>query len=40
MVSLKTNDKSEKINIFGKQLSMHIAASNPIALIQTKLIKN
>ena len=32
MVSLKTNDKSEKINIFGKQLSMHIAASNPIAL--------
>ena len=37
MVSLKTNDKSEKINIFGKQLSMHIAASNPIALIPDQI---
>ena len=25
-------EKSEKIDLFGKQLSMHIAASNPIAL--------
>ncbi len=32
MVSLNTNDKSDKIDLFGKQLSMHIAASNPIAL--------
>ena len=32
IVSLKTNEKSEKIDLFGKQLSMHIAASNPIAL--------
>ena len=32
MVSLKTNEKSDKIDLFGKQLSMHIAASNPIAL--------
>ena len=32
IVSLKTNDKSDKIDLFGKQLSMHIAASNPIAL--------
>ncbi|MFL2902694.1 MAG: translation elongation factor Ts [Candidatus Pelagibacter sp.] len=32
IVSLSTNDKSDKINLFGKQLSMHIAASNPIAL--------
>ena len=32
IVSLKTNEKSEKVNLFGKQLSMHIAASNPLAL--------
>ena len=32
IVSLNTNEKSDKIDLFGKQLSMHIAASNPIAL--------
>ncbi len=32
IVSLNTNKKSDKIDLFGKQLSMHIAASNPIAL--------
>ena len=32
IVSIKTSEKSEKINLFGKQLSMHVAASNPIAL--------
>ena len=32
IVSLNTIEKSDKINLFGKQLSMHIAASNPIAL--------
>ena len=32
IVSLETNQKNDEINIFGKQLSMHIAASNPIAL--------
>jgi elongation factor Ts len=32
MVSLNTNVISDKIDLFGKQLSMHIAASNPIAL--------
>jgi elongation factor Ts len=32
IVSLKTNNNSEKVDLFGKQLSMHIAASNPIAL--------
>ena len=32
IVSLNTNEKSDKINTFGKQLSMHIAALNPIAL--------
>ncbi len=32
IASLNTMEKSEKIDLFGKQLSMHIAASNPIAL--------
>ena len=32
IASIKTSEKSEKINLFGKQLSMHVAASNPIAL--------
>ena len=32
MVSLNTKDKSEAIKTFSKQLSMHIAASNPLAL--------
>ena len=32
IVSLETSDFSDAVNIFGKQLSMHIAASNPLAL--------
>ena len=32
IVSIETSDNSEKLKIFGKQLSMHIAASNPIAV--------
>jgi len=32
VVSLETNDKSENVKTFSKQLSMHIAASNPLAL--------
>ena len=32
IVSLETDQKSEEIGAFGKQLSMHIAASNPLAL--------
>jgi elongation factor Ts len=32
IASLKTSDESETVKIFGKQLSMHIAASNPLAL--------
>ena len=32
VVSLETKDKSETVKTFGKQLSMHIAASNPLAL--------
>ena len=32
VVSLETRDNSDSIKTFGKQLSMHIAASNPLAL--------
>ena len=32
LVCLETKDNSEHLKIFGKQLSMHIAASNPCAL--------
>ncbi len=43
IVSLETAEKSEKVDLLGKQLSMHIAASNPIALnheqIEEEIIK-
>ncbi len=43
VVSLETNDINEQVSLFGKQLSMHIAASNPIALnsddIQDEIIQ-
>ena len=32
VVSLETKDNSDTVKAFGKQLSMHIAASNPLAL--------
>jgi len=32
VVSLETQDKSDSVKTFAKQLSMHIAASNPLAL--------
>ena len=32
VVSLETKSNSDTLNTFGKQLSMHIAASNPLAL--------
>ena len=37
LVSLETNDKSEAVKTFSKQLSMHIAASNPLALVSDKI---
>ena len=37
IVSLETKENSETVKTFGKQLSMHIAASNPLAL-DSKLI--
>ena len=39
MVSLKANQNSDKFKLFGKQLSMHIAASNPIALNSIEIDK-
>ncbi len=39
VVSLKTNENSDKLKLFGKQLSMHIAASNPIALNSSEIDK-
>ncbi len=36
-VSLETKDNSDVIKNFGKQLSMHIAASNPLALDQNSI---
>ena len=32
VVSIEASQKSDQLNTFGKQLSMHIAASNPLAL--------
>ncbi len=32
IASINSKEKSEKIDLFGKQLSMHIAASNPISV--------
>tara|TARA_B100000674_G_scaffold486772_1_gene495937 strand:- start:19 stop:870 length:852 start_codon:yes stop_codon:yes gene_type:complete len=32
VVSLETNENNDELKTFGKQLSMHIAASNPLAL--------
>ena len=39
-VSLETKDSSDEVKNFGKQLSMHIAASNPIALDQNSIDKS
>ena len=32
IASLETSDDSDAVKVFGKQLSMHVAASNPLAL--------
>ena len=39
IVSLETSDNSEAVKFFGKQLSMHIAASNPLALDSNSINK-
>ncbi len=40
VVSLETTDSSEKLNNFAKQLTMHIAASNPLAIEENLLEKS
>ena len=40
ITSLETKDTSDKIKSFGKQLSMHIAASNPISLDKDGIVKD
>ena len=40
VVSLETEDKSDTVKKFGKQLSMHIAASNPLALESSLIDKD
>tara|TARA_B100002051_G_scaffold225342_1_gene220673 strand:- start:83 stop:934 length:852 start_codon:yes stop_codon:yes gene_type:complete len=37
ITSISSNQKSEKIDLFGKQLCMHIAASNPLSINSTEL---
>ena len=39
IVSLNNKEKFEKLDLFGKQLSMHIAASNPLAINSNELKK-
>ena len=39
IVSLETKDNSDLIKAFGKQLAMHVAASNPIALDSNSIDK-
>ena len=39
VVSLESSDSNDQINSFGKQLSMHIAASNPLALNSEEIKK-
>jgi len=40
VVSLETSDSSETIRSFGKQLAMHVAATNPLALDSNSIDKD
>ena len=40
VVSIETKQNSDAIKTFGKQLSMHIAASNPLALESSQIDKS
>ena len=40
IVSISSQDESEKVDLFGKQLAMHIAASNPLALTSDNIEKS
>jgi elongation factor Ts len=39
VVAIETNDSSENVKSFGKQLAMHVAASNPLALDSNSIKK-
>ena len=39
VVSIETSDINEKVDIFGKQISMHVAASNPLAISKDEIKK-
>ena len=39
IVSIKSKEKFNKIDLFGKQLSMHIAASNPLSVTSGEINK-
>ena len=39
VVSIKSKEKFDKIDLFGKQLSMHIAASNPLSITSQEISK-
>ena len=39
IVSLEYKEKTDEIEIFGKHLSMHVAASNPLVITEDKLEK-
>ena len=40
VISLETKDASENLKFFGKQLAMHVAASDPLALEANKIDKD
>ena len=40
VVSIETSDINEKVDIFGKQISMHVAASNPLAISKDEIKKD
>ncbi|MFL2896630.1 MAG: translation elongation factor Ts [Candidatus Pelagibacter sp.] len=40
VVSIETKEETEKLDVFGKQLTMHIAAMNPIALNSDNISKD
>ena len=39
IVSIETKENSDNLKSFGKQLAMHVAASNPLALDSTSIDK-
>ena len=40
VVSVSSNENNEKVDLFGKQLAMHIAATNPLAISSDKIESN